>query len=243
MIRTFFAGIVAISFSAAGYAQTAEQPKVKAGDTWVYQLTTEKAPNGWIQTRNELIVERTTSSAIYLNVKQLGSTQPSNEIFLGLDWSRVRNVNGKETLVNRPLAFPLTVGKTWDLGFEEHQPNRQFTSEQRNRKYTVIGYETVEVPAGKFTALKVESEGQWIAELAPAQNVVQSAQSGQNGASLATQVQKIQAGTKVMGRLYSVMWYAPEVKRWVKSVEEEYNSAGSRGARYTSELVSFKVGE
>ena len=160
MMRTFFAGAVAIAFSATAFAQTAEQPRVKTGDTWVYQLTTEKAPNGWVQTRNEFTVERATSSAIYLSVKQLGSTQPANEIFMGLDWSLVRNVNGKETIVNRPFAFPLTVGKTWEVGFEEQQPNREFKSEQRHRKYTVLGYETVEVPAGKFTALKVESEGQ-----------------------------------------------------------------------------------
>jgi len=206
MMRTFFAGAVAIAFSATAFAQTAEQPRVKTGDTWVYQLTTEKAPNGWVQTRNEFTVERATSSAIYLSVKQLGSTQPANEIFMGLDWSLVRNVNGKETIVNRPFAFPLTVGKTWEVGFEEQQPNREFKSEQRHRKYTVLGYETVEVPAGKFTALKVESEGQWVAELAPAQNVMQSAQSGRNGTSLVTQVQNAQAGAKVMGRYYSVIW-------------------------------------
>lgn len=242
-MRTFLTTAATIAFTTTACAQTAEQPKVTAGDSWVYQFTTEKAPNGWVQTRNELTVERATSSTIYLTVKQLGSTQPPNEIFMGLDWSRVRNVNGKETLVNRPFAFPLTVGKTWEVGFEEHQPNRRFKSEQRNRKYVVLGYETIEVPAGKFSAFKVESEGQWIAELAPAQNVVQSAQSGQNGASLTTQVQNTQAGTKVMGRLYSVMWYSPEAKRWVKSVEEEYSSAGTRSARYTAELVSYKASE
>jgi hypothetical protein len=242
-MKTVLTGIAAIAFSTAVCAQTIEQPAVKAGDTWLYRLTTEKAPNGWVQTRDEFTVERVTSSVIYFNVKQLGSTQPPNEVFMGLDWSRVRNVSGKETLVNRPFAFPLTIGKTWEVGFEEQQPNRQFKSEKWNRKYTVLGYETVEVPAGKFRALKVEAEGQWVAEIALAQNVVQSAQTSQNGTSLVTQVQNAPAGTKVMGRSYAVLWYAPETKRWVKSVEEEYNSAGYRSARYTAELESFKVGE
>ena len=33
----------------------------------------------------------------------------------GGDWSFVRNVNGKETTVNQPLAFPLSSGKTWTI--------------------------------------------------------------------------------------------------------------------------------
>jgi hypothetical protein len=162
---------------------------------------------------------------------------------MGLDWSLVRNINGKEIVVNRPLAFPLTVGKTWELGYEEQQPNPQFKSRTWSRKYKVIGYETVEVPAGKFKALKVESEGQWVAELAPVQSVVQSGQAGVNGASLVSQVRNVPAGTKVTGLSYAVLWYAPETKRWVKSVEDDYNSGGARDMRHTTELESFKVVE
>jgi hypothetical protein len=35
----------------------------------------------------------------------------------------------------------------------------------------------------------------------------------------------------------------PEVKRWVKSVEEYYGSGGVRNERYTGELESFKLAE
>ena len=93
--------------------------------------------------------------------------------------------------------------------------------------------------AGKFRALKIESEGHWEAQIAPGQSVVQGAQTGQGDATMVTQVQSI-AERQVTGRLYKAFWYAPEVKRWVKSVEEYYSNGGVRNERYTQELESFK---
>ncbi len=242
-MKTLLCTLAAAALSSAIHAQNIDQPAVKGGDTWRYRVTHETGPNGWNQTHEDLTVDRVSSSAIYFDVKQQGSTQAPNHVYMGLDWSRVRNVNGTETLVNRPLAFPLAVGKAWEVNFDEQNPNRRFKSEKRSRKYKVLGYETVEVPAGTFKAIKVESEGQWVAELAPTQNVVQGGQTGPNGASMVTQVQTTPAGTKVMGRSYAVLWYAPEVKRWVKSVEDDYDSGGARNSRSTVELESFKVSD
>jgi hypothetical protein len=45
----------------------------------------------------------------------------------------------------------------------------------------------------------------------------------------------------VSGRTYKAFWYAPEVKRGVKSVEEYYSGSGVRTERYTGELESFKI--
>jgi hypothetical protein len=176
-------------------------------------------------------------------VKQSGSTQTPNEVLAGLDWSRIRSVNGKETVVNRPLAFPLSIGKTWTVRYEEERPNKKFKSEQRTNKFTVVGFETIEVPAGKFKALKIEAEGDWVAELAPAQNVVQGMQSGQGGASIVTRVDNTPAGARATGRIYRALWYVPEVKRWVKSVEEYYTAGGARNESYTSELEFFALAE
>lgn len=93
-------------------AQSVDQPIVRAGDRWSYRVTNEQGTNGWSQTHNEVIVLRATSSSIYFTAGQIGSKIPANEVFMGADWSRVRAVNGKETVVNQPLAFPLSVGKT-----------------------------------------------------------------------------------------------------------------------------------
>lgn len=179
------------------------------------------------------------TALVGLSVKTNGSTQPPREVFLGSDWSRSRDVNGKDTVVNRPLAFPLSQGKSWDLGFTEANPNRNFKSEKWDNHFTVVGYETVKVPAGKFRALKIESEGHWEAELAPSQSVVQGAESRQDSATVVSQVRRT-LPRNVGGKTYKAFWYAPEVKRWVKSVEEYYSSGGVRNERYTQELESFK---
>jgi hypothetical protein len=47
----------------------------------------------------------------------------------------------------------------------------------------------------------------------------------------------------VSGRTYKAFWYVPEVRRWVKSVEQYYGSGGVRNERYTGELESVKPAE
>ena len=240
-VNTCVAVLVATSFTAAR-GQSIEAPPLKSGDSWVYKVTEERAPNGWVQNRYEVAVERATSSAIYFSTKQAGSSQAPREIVGGLDWSRIRDVNGKETVVNRPLSFPLTVGKSWETQYTELNPNRAHKSEQWNIKYTVVGYETVAVPAGTFKAMKIEAEGHWNAEIAPGQSVVQGAQTSQNSTTLVTKVETA-TDKPVSGRIYKAFWYVPEAHRWVKSVEELYGSGGVRSERTTAELESFKVGD
>lgn len=231
----------AASAAATGGAPLAS-PTVNVGDTWVYRDTVEKGPGGWNQTRDEVTVSRVTSSSIYFSTKPTGSSQAPKESFSGLDWSRVRDVDGKETVVNRPLQFPLAVGKTWDIEYTEQHPNKKFKSEQWQQKYQVVGVETVTVPAGKFEAIKIEEEGHWTAELEPGQSVAQGAQVTPDSTTLVTQTEKARA-EPVSGRTYKAFWYVPEYKRWVKSVEEYYSSGGVRNERYTTELESFKPGE
>jgi len=47
-------------------------------------------------------------------------------------------------------------------------------------------------------------------------------------------------GRETTGRLYKAFWYVPEVKRWVRSIEEDCSSTGVRNARYTMELETFQ---
>ncbi|HLW23456.1 MAG TPA: hypothetical protein VKT22_03725 [Steroidobacteraceae bacterium] len=234
--------LLSILGGAAAWAQNVNAPAIKAGDTWTYRETTEKGVSGWNQSRDEVTISRVTASSIYYMLKPAGSTQPPRESISGLDWSRARDVNGKETIVNRPLYFPLTVGKSWQIEYTEQHPTKTHKSEQWNHKYTVVGFETVEVPAGQFNAVKVESEGHWTAELEPMQTVVQGAQSTADSTSMVTQAQRTRS-EPVTGRTYKAFWYSPEVKRWVKAVEEYYSAGGVRNERYTQELESYKVSE
>ncbi|WP_442783439.1 hypothetical protein [Collimonas fungivorans] len=241
-MKNIVLGLISVTLALPCFAQSVDAPSVKAGDSWTYRLTVEKGPSGWSQSRSEVVVSHVTSSSIYYSTKQSGSTQAANDLFAGTDWSRSRDVNGKETVINKPFSFPLSVGKTWEVQYTEQHPNKVHRFEQWSHKFTVVGFETIEVPAGKFKAIKIEEEGRWNAEMEPAQTILQGAQTGQGGATMVTQVQKTTAGPAT-GRTYKAFWYVPEVKRWVKSVEEYYGNGGVRTERYTGELESFKLSE
>jgi hypothetical protein len=241
-MKTLFTGLAGLTLSVSCLAQSIDAPSVKAGDTWTYRITTEKGANGWNQSHDEITVSRVTASSIYYTSRQSGSTQPGKDLIAAADWSRLRDLNGTETVVNKPFSFPLSQGKTWELQYIEQHPNPAHKFEQWHNKFTVVGFETIEVPAGKFNALKIESEGQWTAELEPNQTVVQGAQSTAGGTAMVTQVKKT-AATMATGRTYKAFWYAPEAKRWVKSIEEYYGNGGVRNERYTGELESFKLQE
>lgn len=152
----------------------------------------------------------------------------------------MRDINGKQTVVNRPVDFPLESGKSRDLEYREEHPNKTHGFEHWKVKYTVVGPEAVEVPAGRFDALKIEAEGTWEAEVLPTQTIVRNASNTPGDTATVQQVQRTQAHVAT-GRLYRAIWYVPGVRRWVKSVEEYYGSGGVRNERYTGELESYKL--
>lgn len=234
--------LFALTLSAAARAETVELPALKSGDRWTYQHTVEKGPTGWTQTHEELVVTRATPSAIYYTARTRGSTQAARDLLSGRDWSRMRDINGKETVINRPFLFPLETGKSWDITYEEQKPNAIHDSERFETHYVVVGYETVTVPAGTFKALKVEADGHWHAVLTASQKLVQGVQATADASTLTTQTQRV-VPRDVEGRIYKAFWYSPEAKRWVKSIEEYYSNTGVRNERYTDELESLSTGE
>jgi len=222
--------------------QDAARPIIKPGDAWTYRNTTETTASGWKQVTEDFSVTRVTSSSIYYAIKTSGSSQPPRETFSDLQWSRLRAVDGKETVVNHSLDFPLAAGKTWTVHYHESHPNKSHKYEEWTSKYTVMGIEAVEVPAGKFDAIKIEAEGNVTAELEPAVNIAQGSQTSDGSAVLTTQVDKTES-RPIENRTYKAIWYVPAIKRWVKTVEEYYGGNGVRNERYTSELVAFKPAE
>jgi hypothetical protein len=147
-----------------------------------------------------------------------------------------------ETIVNRPFAFPLDVGKSWKLDFTELNPNQTLAREQYVMTYTVKDWEQVKTAAGEFKALKIEGVGNWTAEL-PARefNNAVIAQRAP-GLSAATTTKSVVQAKRVTGRFYKLFYYAPAVKRWVKSVEEFYGPDGALTSSSTDELISFHAG-
>lgn len=235
---------IAITIAAAApAADTVPQPAVHAGDTWSYRTTDERRPSVWKQSHSESTVVRSSPTSVLLRNSEVGSPNPPAEILVNPDWSRFRSIGGKETVVYRPLTFPLGVGKTWDLDFtDDHPANTAHKTERRELHYHVVGWEEVEVPAGKFKALKIEADGSWSGEVAPKVAATVTTQAGAEGSTTAAQTVNVTART-VSGRLYAAVWYAPETRRPVKTIDEYYDTAGVRNERNTVELESYKLAD
>jgi hypothetical protein len=232
--------VLTVALSATAVAQAIESPPIKPGDSWIYRVTREKGTAGSSQRREEITVVRMTSSSIYATVKEPGSTQVPREVVSPADWSRARNVNGQETVVNKPLSFPLSVGQSWTVEYSEDHPNAVHKSESAKSTNKVVGFEDIEVPAGKFHAVKIEVEGRWTAQMAPRVAAAVGTDTSADGTRVTAVTKKV-ADTTVTGRFYKAFWYVPEVKRWVKSVEEYYSGGGVRSESVVEELESYKV--
>ena len=241
LVRTIWLALIGLVLAAPAEAQSVGSPRLSANDTWTYQNTVENNA-GWRQTRIETTVLRAGSGSIAVSIKPSASTMPPTEQLVGPDWSRVRSVNGRDTVVNRPLSFPLSIGKTWEIQYTEDHPNRQHSTEHFRTPYKVAGWEDVTVPAGTFHAMKIEADGQWSAALAPAVSAVSGARVDAQGTTSVIQTSKTTPAT-VSGRTYKAFWYVPAVKRWVRSVEEYYDTNGVRHERFTDELESYKVSD
>jgi hypothetical protein len=240
-MQNIWIATAAALFANIAFAQTAAQPMLQSQDTWTFRRTTETQPNVWRQMHFQGTVLRSSASTTLMQNREVDSPNPPREILIGSDWSSFRSLSGKETIVHRPFTFPMSVGKIWDLEFtDDHPNNKSHKSETRKLKYRVVGWEDVEVPAGKFKALKIEAEGSWSGEIAPRTTASTATQAGAQGTTAVAQTVNVTAET-VTGRLYQAYWYAPQVKREVKSVEENYDTNGVRNARFTNELESYKV--
>lgn len=241
-MRFMIAVVVFIAVTPAvapAVAQTVRAPRLTPGDTWTYENAHDL--RGVRRSTHDMItLLRADSRMIDVEIRPAGSPNPGKEQLIGPDWSRVRSVNGVQTVVNRPLAYPLTPGKSWAVDYAETTPaDRAHTREQMHIVYKVAGWEDVTVPAGTFHVVRIEGDGTWMADL-PSNTLVAGGRTPNGGAVVnATR----QAARVASGRFLKTFWYAPEVHRWVKSDEEFFDSNGTRTEQSTSDLEAFTLAD
>lgn len=166
-----------------------DKPNLKVGDRWVFKTTnlfsneeTSRYEQKITEVKeDEVKLDQTTISS--RNAASVGRVLHRKADQSTLTYSNPRIFEGKYVF----LAFPLEVGKTWKNEYKWKRTDSGTTSFSSPVK--VEGWEEVQVPAGKFKALKVVHSGYY------------SAQSSGNSWS---------------GSIIETAWYAPEVKRFVK---------------------------
>jgi hypothetical protein len=238
MLRIMVAAI-SVFFIASAEAQDLNLPKFTPEDSWIYHETIQKGDKTKVSD-SEISVVRADSEDLLVGVKAVGSTQSPVEVMFKPDWAKFRGLNGVETVVSRPLAFPLSLGKSWNVKYVEINPSPRHVREAFDIAYKVAGWEDVTTPAGAFKALRIEGKGNWVADIAA--RVQNNAVVAQQGAAMAQSTQSlVQGAQRTTGRIYHVVWYVPEVKRWVKSRDETLSSTGQVSDSVDAELIAFHV--
>ena len=152
--------VVGLCVAIAARADSVPPPTPQPTDTWTFRRTTETLPAVWRQIHFQGTVLRNSGTTMVIRNNEVDSPNPPREILINSDWSSFRSLGGRETVVHHPFEFPLSVGKTWELAYtDDHPANKNHKSETRHLKYRVVGWEDVDVPAGKFKALKIEADG------------------------------------------------------------------------------------
>jgi len=229
-----------VSLEAAAAVPTSlPAPDLKAGDSWVFDRTIEQGTTGYSDKRMVLRIEHVGVDTMVVGLKVEGAPADFEDHVVGIDWSQRRIIDGTQTTSGRPLSFPLEIGKTWTSDYVDPTHYGLQVSSENHETYKVVGWEDVTTPAGTFHALRIESDDKVKAQFMAANAAVSGGIATADGATVVAHANHAGAHT-AYGEFFSTFYYVPEIKYWVKSVQENYNSENVRTKRQTDLLVSFK---
>ena len=159
------------------------RPEVRVGDSWTYRSTNVLEQGTYEhETRVSFVDDK-----VILAVSTRKSDRKEFDSSWTLEWNAVTTYGG---LMYRPhsglFRFPLRIGSKHAVKYELLWPQRQVIESSTDGSVTVAGWETVEVPAGRFRAIKLELES------------------------------VIRGASHMPERVQITYWYVPDVRRWVK---------------------------
>ncbi len=176
---------------AAG-AQAIPRPEVKKDDSWTYRGTNAVGPGQHIYVTEVTYVDEKSIITVttVTDGKDINTIKDAREIdsTWTRDWNAIITHTGRIYVPHAgTFKFPLEVGSAHDVRYElRSRRDPQFLLAGVGN-CEVVGWESIEVPAGKFRALKVKQRATW-----------QTPGSGSR-------------------RIFDInFWYVPEIRRWVK---------------------------
>lgn len=200
------------------FAQTAERPAWEIKDRWEYKLTRKNDGNKVSEYSHEIKkIEDGKITIIRQNKNAEGVFAGRGELIFSSDMNYM-SASANEAVTtpdSRMLQWPLEVGKKYAA--ESEWINTSTSQKGLNEyKATVESYEDITVPAGTFKAYKVVLKGFW-----------NRRDTQFNGSGRSTQT----------------LWYAPDVKRWVKWVSEDRSQNGQIFNDDITELMKYTPGK
>lgn len=205
-LRCALVGILALPIVAVSQTSKAvDRPVLNSGAQWVYQVR-----DGWTNNETDKVTftfERQDGDRLVFQRKAKASPE-GVEFRSDLDLNTCeKKLSGNEEVCARVMQFPLVKGG--QTSFEHFPfPNREGHVQS---KCTTMEMESVNVPAGRFDAWRIECKGFW----------------------------NYTAGQASSGALAQTYWYAPAVGRAVRFYSESRTSQGALNNKVISELVSY----
>jgi hypothetical protein len=186
------------------------RPDVKVGDRWTYRRMDydENKPRG----KYEMRVVFAGRGVIQVVTTEKLKDEEGDTTYTA-EWNAVTTPGRLFDPHTGWFQFPLQVGATYSAKFETLMPKKGASS-RNERQVKVLGWEEVVVPAGKFRALKIVSEGHY---------------------------QRLD-NTFFSGTSRNVIWYVPELKRWAKlTLENRPRGSKGKGEHAGEELLDYKL--
>jgi len=188
-------------------------PDIKVGDVFIIESINPAHPEN--NAKTERTVVSTDGGIIVLSVVNLNSKSgKKRSLKFNKEWNLIatRNSDNSGFDYSPPLKyfeFPLSPGKTWQQTTTE--TNIKTDAIRKHKISAVVGdWEDITVPAGTFHAIKV---------------------------SLNTEVVNPITGEKSTGT--DTSWYAPDVKRTIKSEVTSRNETDKTEQQSVAQLISF----
>jgi hypothetical protein len=206
----FFFVLVA-SFAAAGADESApvQKPQVKEGDRWQYRNTDYPTNLPRVRTYDVRVSFVGPDEILTVN------RDASSDSVWTSEWN-ARSLGGQ--VFDKPTGifrFPLSVGATHEASYSIVARRGSAARTKYDGKVTVVGWEDIEVPAGRFRALRIELKGNYS-----------------------------RLDISARGWLRITFWYVPELKRWARySYEDGYQNPSNPNWREDHVLLEFKVQE
>jgi len=207
---------------AEGFSLPLVRPELQVGERWVWSARElgEGASGG--TTVIERTVVRVTGDQAELRQVALdpATRRPSGP-------AQLRNVrrsvwhlqpNGPSQGEIKALAFPLSIGKTWDYEYRLGGREIDAVTTYRYRAH-VDGVETIGVPAGRFETLRVTHQGRWSRHVLEQGRLVERT-----------------------GEVRTTYWYAPRVGTWARLEVDLRRPDGAREFGVVQELVEYRSG-
>lgn len=159
------------------------KPEIRVGDSWTYRGTHLLGPG----TQEHVSRVSYVDDKVILLVSTRKTDSKEFDSSWTSEWNAVTSYSGRMFRPHTGLfRFPLLIGDKYEAKGEWLEPRTKVIEGALTGTVRVVGWEMVEVPAGKFRAVKLESEF------------------------------VIRALDGRAPQLKGNYWYVPEVRRWVK---------------------------